>query len=131
MEAIGTLAGGIAHDFNNLLMGIQGRASIMQLELDDSQDQQEHISAIEQYVQSATSLTEQLLGFARAGKYDVLPVDINQLVLSTVELFSRTCKDLRLHTETHPGAMAVEVDKRQIEQVIRKSICGGLIRSEW
>jgi signal transduction histidine kinase len=34
LEAIGTLAGGIAHDFNNLLMGIQGRASIMMLDLD-------------------------------------------------------------------------------------------------
>ena len=31
-EAIGTLAGGIAHDFNNLLMGIQGRASLMEIE---------------------------------------------------------------------------------------------------
>ena len=32
-ESIGTLAGGIAHDFNNLLMGIQGRASLMSLEV--------------------------------------------------------------------------------------------------
>ena len=33
-EAIGTLAGGIAHDFNNLLMGIQGRASLMSVDLE-------------------------------------------------------------------------------------------------
>jgi C4-dicarboxylate-specific signal transduction histidine kinase len=33
LEAIGTLAGGIAHDFNNLLMGIQGRASLMSINL--------------------------------------------------------------------------------------------------
>ena len=32
-EALGTLAGGIAHDFNNLLMGIQGRASLLCMEL--------------------------------------------------------------------------------------------------
>ena len=35
-EAIGTLAGGIAHDFNNLLMGIQGRSSLMAVDLDPS-----------------------------------------------------------------------------------------------
>ena len=34
MEAIGTLAGGIAHDFNNLLMGIQGRASLLLMDLE-------------------------------------------------------------------------------------------------
>ncbi len=34
MEAIGTLAGGIAHDFNNLLIGIQGRTSIMLVDID-------------------------------------------------------------------------------------------------
>jgi signal transduction histidine kinase len=36
MEAIGTLAGGIAHDFNNLLMGIQGRTSLMLMDIDSS-----------------------------------------------------------------------------------------------
>ena len=34
MQAIGRLAGGIAHDFNNLLMGIQGRTSLMLMDLD-------------------------------------------------------------------------------------------------
>ena len=36
MEAIGTLAGGIAHDFNNLLMGIQGRSSLISIDLEPS-----------------------------------------------------------------------------------------------
>jgi PAS domain S-box-containing protein len=118
MEAIGTLAGGIAHDFNNLLMGIQGRASLMELEAGASPSQRDHIAAIEKYVQSATSLTEQLLGFARAGKYDVNPIDINELVFSTIEMFSRTCKDLRIHTKARSEPAVADVDKRQIEQVM-------------
>ncbi len=46
MESIGTLAGGIAHDFNNLLMGIQGRASLMSMDLAVSHPHKEHIEAI-------------------------------------------------------------------------------------
>ena len=72
-EAIGTLAGGIAHDFNNLLMGIQGRASLLSFDLEPSHPHWEHVNAIEEYIRSATSLTKQLLGFARGGKYEVKP----------------------------------------------------------
>jgi len=53
-EAIGTLAGGIAHDFNNLLMGIQGRASLIDVDLEPSHPHSEHIKAIEDYIRSAT-----------------------------------------------------------------------------
>jgi PAS domain S-box-containing protein len=77
MEAIGTLAGGIAHDFNNLLMGIQGHASLISYDLDPAHPLREHIEAIEKSIRNATNLTKQLLGFARGGKYEVRPFDIN------------------------------------------------------
>lgn len=57
-EAIATLAGGIAHDFNNLLMGIQGRSSLMSMELDSSHPHMEHHNAIEDYIRSAVNLTK-------------------------------------------------------------------------
>jgi len=47
MEALGTLAGGIAHDFNNLLMGIQGRASLMAMDLAPDHALYEHVRAID------------------------------------------------------------------------------------
>ena len=118
MEAIGTLAGGIAHDFNNLLMGIQGRISLMAADLGPSPSQREHIGAIEEYVRSATHLTKQLLGFARGGKYEVNPIDINELVLSTADMFGRTRKEIRIHTRTQQAPLVAEADQRQIEQVL-------------
>ena len=117
-EAIGTLAGGIAHDFNNLLMGIQGRASLMSMDLDPSHPQMEHIHAIEEYIRSAMNLTKQLLGFARGGKYEVRPIDLNELVVSSSAMFGRTQKEIKIHTKLDPSRLVVEADQRQIEQVL-------------
>ena len=118
IEALGTLAGGIAHDFNNLLMGIQGRASLMSVELDPCHPHLEHINAIEEYIQSAADLTKQLLGFARGGKYEVRPTGMNELVLSSSTMFGRTRKEIRIYNKLHNPSPVVEVDRRQIGQVL-------------
>lgn len=116
-QAIGTLAGGIAHDFNNLLMGIQGRTSLMKMDLAPSHPHVEHLEAMDEYVRSGTSLTRQLLGFARGGKYEVKPTDINELLIDSATMFARTKKEIRLHINTPPQPLVAEVDRGQIEQV--------------
>jgi two-component system cell cycle sensor histidine kinase/response regulator CckA len=97
LEAIGTLAGGIAHDFNNLLMGIQGYASLMLMDLDESHPDYKKLRAIEGQVQSGADLTAQLLGFARGGRYEVKQTDLNELVSHAAAMFGRTKKEIRIH----------------------------------
>lgn len=118
MESIGTLAGGIAHDFNNLLMGIQGRASLMAFHLEPAHPNFEHIHAIEAYVRSASDLTKQLLGFAQGGKYEVKPIDMNEVVLSSSAMFGRTRKQIQIHTHFNNPPPVAEADRGQIEQVL-------------
>ena len=118
MESLGTLAGGIAHDFNNMLMGIQGRSSLISMEPDASHPILEHIRAIDDCIRSAKLLTKQLLGFARGGKYEVRPTDINGLILKTVNMFERTKKEISLETQLHNAKIVVDVDRSQIEQVL-------------
>ena len=118
MESIGTLAGGIAHDFNNLLMGIQGYASLMLMELDAGHPHYEKLRAIEKQVQSGADLTRQLLGFARGGRYEVKPTDLNELIARAAALFGRTKKEIRMHEKYCEGIWAVDADRGQMDQVL-------------
>jgi two-component system, cell cycle sensor histidine kinase and response regulator CckA len=120
MEAIGRLAGGIAHDFNNLLMGIQGSVSLMNLDADDPDKDQflQRLENIEQCVQRGRDLTQQLLGFAKGGKYNVTTVDLNRIVGDTAQLFERTHKSIECHYRLAPALWAVDADKGQLEQVL-------------
>ena len=118
MEAVGTLAGGIAHDFNNLLMGIQGYTSLMMLKTDPSHYHYEKLKNIEHYVIRGADLTRQLLGFARGGKYEITPANMNELITKSSRMFGRTKKEVAITTRLEPNLWTVEVDQGQIEQVL-------------
>lgn len=118
MEAMGTLAGGIAHDFNNLLMAIQGRTSIMLMNKDSSHPDIRHLTGIEDNIDSAADLTRQLLGFARGGKYEVSPTDLNDLIKKQNRMFGRTKKEITIRGKYEKDLWSVEVDRGQIEQAL-------------
>ncbi len=118
MEAVGTLAGGTAHDFNNLLTGILGHTSLMLLNKDANDPHYERLKGIEQLVQSGANLTRQLLGFARGGKHEVKPTDLNELVRNSAEMFSRTRREISVHGKYQKDVYTVDADRGQIEQVL-------------
>jgi PAS domain S-box-containing protein len=118
MEAIGTLAGGIAHDFNNILMGIQGYLSLMRLNPETENPNQKYVQGIEENVMSAANLTEQLLGFARKGKYTPRKTCLNDVVEKSSRMFTRTKKEISVHKRFQEDIWNVEVDRGQIEQVL-------------
>ncbi len=118
MEAIGTLAGGIAHDFNNILMGIQGRISLALLNQNLDSSLSDHLENIEKYIKIAVDLTQQLLGFARVGKYEVRAIDINNLVATSAGMFGRTKKEIQIHQNLEDDLWNVEGAQQQLHQVL-------------
>ena len=124
MEAVGTLAGGVAHDFNNLLMGIQGRTSLMLLETDPLKLNFEHLKEIESLYFEGDKLTKQLLGFARGGKYEIKPTNLNDLIEKSAQMFGRTKKEITIHKKYHEQIWTVEkVDQNQDRPGIVKYFC--------
>ena len=117
MEAIGTLAGGIAHDFNNLMMGMLGNISLILYDIGSESPYYEKLKNIEKLIQSGSKLTSQLLGYARKGKYEVRPINLNQLVEESSETFGRTRKEIVIHREFAEDLSSVMADEAQIQQI--------------
>ncbi len=126
MEAIGTLAGGITHDFNNLLLAIQGNTTLMLLDTDPAHPHYERLKSIEESVQSGAELTRQLLGFARGGKYEVKPTDLNELIKKQNRIFGRARKEISVRGKYEEDLWTVEVDQAQIEQVLLNLYVNGV-----
>ena len=118
MEALGTLAGGIAHNFNNLLAGIMGNLSLTLLDTDPTQPHFDHLKRIEKLIKSGSQLTSQLLGYARGGRYDVKPLDFNQLIKETSDSFGVAKKEIRVHRALAEDLLGIKADQGQIEQAL-------------
>ena len=118
MEAIGTLAGGIAHEFNNILMAIQGRASLMRMDMIPDHPHYQQLDEVERNVKRASRLTRQILGFAQGGKYDIKPTNLNRLISTSLRMFGNSRKEITIRTDLKEPLWVVEVDQGQMEQAL-------------
>jgi PAS domain S-box-containing protein len=119
MEAVGQLAGGIAHDFNNLLTGILGYATMLKSRAEPSSFFLRASTTIEEAAQRAVDLTEQLLGFARRGKHQIVPVDIHKTITDVVYLLERAIgKNIKLIVALDAKHACTSGDPGQLQQML-------------
>jgi two-component system cell cycle sensor histidine kinase/response regulator CckA len=119
LEALGTLASGIAHDFNNLLASILGYASLAKTDLHPDNPVYKHVDIIETASLRASELTQQLLAFAKGGKYDAKPTDVNAIVREVVALLSRIIeKNITIVLAADSNLRHSVCDAGQIQQAI-------------
>jgi PAS domain S-box-containing protein len=94
MEALGQLTGGIAHDFNNLLQIMVGYLDLMESGLArpdlDRGRLDRGVRNIRSAVDRASTLTQQLLAFARKQKLDGRVINMNELLQNVADLAERT-----------------------------------------
>lgn len=119
MEAIGQLAGGIAHDFNNLLTGILGCTGLLKMKGERDPDVNQSAEMIENAASRAGQLTQKLLGFARKGKHQNIPVDIHLTIEETVSLLRRTIeKNIAIAQIMQAPQAYILGDPTQVQQII-------------
>ncbi len=119
VEAIGNLAGGVAHDFSNLLMTIKGCTEMLLRQLEPADKRREEVLEIQKAAERATSLTRQLLAFARKQVLQPQVVNLNDIVINMNKILQRLIgEDIQLATILELQLWPVKVDPGQMEQVI-------------
>ena len=78
----------------------------------------ERLKGIEQQVKSGAELTKLLLSFARGGKYEVTPTNINELIEKSSTMFARARKEIKIYRGYEKDLWTVDADQGQIEQVL-------------
>ncbi|MCP4676830.1 MAG: PAS domain S-box protein [Deltaproteobacteria bacterium] len=119
MEAIGRLAGGVAHDMNNVLAAIMGSASLLVTETGLEEQQREDVETILAACNRGRGLTQDLLGFARKGKYVKETVSLNKVVGRVKDLLDRTIsKKITVEMLLDESLHGIEGDSAQLEHAL-------------
>ncbi len=119
MESIGVLAGGIAHDFNNILTAILGHTEIIRRNSLLDVKSTNSLGVIEDASRRAGRMISKLLGFARKSKYEIVPLQLNDVVYDTIKLLERVIdKNIEMTVELDSHLPLIQGDTNQIEQIV-------------
>jgi two-component system, cell cycle sensor histidine kinase and response regulator CckA len=119
MEATSTLAGGIAHDFNNLMVAVLGNASLVLRELGEDHPLSLMLRQIENAAEQAGHLAQQMLAFARGGKYQTRLVNLNESISEALRLQSHAIPPrISVKTDLADDLLDILADPSQMTQVI-------------
>ncbi|SDA16848.1 PAS domain S-box-containing protein [Methylobacterium sp. UNC378MF] len=123
MEALGQLTGGIAHDFNNLLQVIVGYVDILAAGLEKPDADRARLGRatenIRQAADRATTLTQQLLAFARKQRLDGRAVNLNTLIEGMGEMVARSVGEaVKVELDLAEDLWNCRVDPTQAEVAI-------------
>jgi CheY-like chemotaxis protein len=117
LESLGTLAGGIAHDFNNALAAITGSLFLAADRVKHDRETHELVLGAMDAAFRSTTLTKQLLTFAKGGAPVKRCVDSGALVRRAVE-FCLHGSSASWALTVSPDVSPIEVDEGQFEQAL-------------
>ncbi|WP_241557189.1 hybrid sensor histidine kinase/response regulator [Croceibacterium ferulae] len=124
LQALGELAGGIAHDFNNLLTVMRGSADLLLKQPDlPLEKRNRYLSAMLETAERATSLTSQLLAFARRQPLEPEVIDLSVRLDAMGEMLQRTLGSLyNLQLNLAPALWPVEIDPTGLEAALLNAV---------
>ncbi len=119
MEATATLAGGIAHDFNNLMTAVLGNAEMLELKFSHDPGVLKKLKTISEAAVQAGMLAQQMLAFARGGKYQPAVTNLNQVIEHVMRFEEHTIPpDVQVVRELDAELWNMYADAVQIGQVV-------------
>ena len=117
-ESLGVLAGGIAHEFNNLLTGILANVGMAQNEIQACPQAAESLGEIRASARLAADLCLQMLTYAGKTDYEVVPIELSELIRDVVKFLKRSIhRNILIEVSDQDGKHVVMGDSLKIRQV--------------
>ena len=119
MEAIATLAGGVAHEFNNALMGIMGNIELLKLDFPENEKSDRYFEIMKRSGYRMSRLTDQLLAYAKGGKYQPKSLGLNDFVMETLPILKHDLSpEIRVETHFPKNISHIKADHAQMQMVL-------------
>lgn len=119
MEAVATLAGGVAHQFNNALSAITGNIGLIEMDYPQDEGIMQYLKPMKDSVHRMAHLTNQLLAYAKGGKYSPKTISLTDFVEDALPLIKHTIKpSIRVETDLPHDILSVNIDITQMQTVL-------------
>ncbi len=119
LEMVGQLAAGMAHEINNCLSVILGQSELLLLDQLDP-GVRESVQLISKAAEGTKYSSRRLLDMARGQEPERAPIDLNTLVMESVELVRRQFKreEIEIVDELGAGLPLVNGEPTQLQQIV-------------
>jgi len=128
MAAIGTLAAEIAHEMNNPLHYINNYLYLLFESLPADFAKKEYLEKIQTGIDNLAQLTKDLLEFSRPQTDPFLPLDLRQVIETSLQLFEKQMNESRIQVVRHYGHQGrlVMGSERMLQRVFENLIQNAL-----
>jgi two-component system NtrC family sensor kinase len=119
LVSLGQIAAGVAHEMNNPLGGILLYSNLILEELPASSPARENLNKIIYQTNRCREIVQNLLDFARTPSGEMVPLDINEVLMTSLSLVrdQSMFHGIEIETALADGLPRVNGDRSRLEQV--------------
>jgi signal transduction histidine kinase len=117
---VGTLASGLAHEIRSPLAAIKMNLELLKEDLDGIDEEKREtlgrrLTLVTREVNGLENLLTEFLSFAKPPRLEVLPTDLNQLLLDMAQFIEPACaqRHIQIKTDFHKELYPIMLDQRQ------------------
>jgi len=122
LETAGQIAGQVAHDFNNLLAPLITYPEFIKRDLSANHPALSYLKDIEKAAHKIADINQQLLTLGRRGYYNLVPLDINEVIRETLNELVSLPETLVIDTELAGDLLNINAGRAQIHRMISNMI---------